>query len=74
MTATPDAGVVNDYLIVQYATLIFGLLPPLLPAAVVRRGIGNLLCRQRRQRAKAGLCLLRGGAGAAIRCQVAQQR
>jgi hypothetical protein len=28
MTARPDAGVVNDYLILQYATLIFGLLAP----------------------------------------------
>jgi hypothetical protein len=27
MTATPGAGVVNDYLILQYAKLIFGLLP-----------------------------------------------
>jgi hypothetical protein len=27
MTATPGAGVVNDYLILQYGRLIFGLLP-----------------------------------------------
>jgi hypothetical protein len=35
MTATPGAGVVNDYLILQYAKLIFGLLPA---AAYRRRG------------------------------------
>ena len=28
MTATPDAGVVNDYLILQYANFIFGLRAP----------------------------------------------
>ena len=33
MTATPRAGVVNDYLILQYPKLIFGLLP----AAASRR-------------------------------------
>jgi hypothetical protein len=32
MTATLGAGVVNDYLILQYANLTFGLCPPLLPA------------------------------------------
>src|SRR5215469_16316206 len=34
-----------------------------LPAAVVRRGIGRLLCRARPQRSKARVCLFRGRAG-----------
>src|SRR6516165_1416002 len=50
MTATPDAGVVNDYLILQYANFIFGLRAP---AALVRRGITSVLFREGQRRAKA---------------------
>jgi hypothetical protein len=35
MTATPGAGVVNDYLILQYAKFIFGLF------SARRRGLGR---------------------------------
>jgi len=38
MTATPGAGVVNDYLILQYARFIFGLCPP---AASRRPGLSK---------------------------------
>jgi hypothetical protein len=45
-----------------------------LPAAVVCRGIGGLLCRDRQRRAKAGLRLFRGRAGPTLSGQAAQQR
>src|SRR5262249_52225250 len=44
-----------------------------LSAALVDRQIRSVLYRDRRRRPKAGLCLFRGGAGAAIGGQVAHE-
>jgi hypothetical protein len=44
-----------------------------LPAALVSRGIGGLLCRARSQRLAARVCLFRGSARAKIGGQAAQQ-
>ena len=50
MTATLGAGVVNGYLILQYAKLIFGLLPA---AASRRRGLSVQPLSERRNVAAA---------------------
>jgi hypothetical protein len=46
---------------------------PPLPAALVCRGIGRLLCRARSRRPTTRLRLFRGGAGPTLSRQVAQQ-
>jgi NAD(P)-dependent dehydrogenase (short-subunit alcohol dehydrogenase family) len=43
------------------------------PTPAASRGIGRLLCRARSQRTGTRVCVLRGGAGPAIRSQAAKQ-
>src|SRR5690349_12834827 len=45
-----------------------------LPAALVRRRIGRVLCREGRRGTKADVCLLRGEGGAEIGRQATQQK